>query len=743
LQDAGVVSKDDPWVKLYGWKWYVPLKSAKKTDTPFWGIAQNGNLSLARLNSTMAAMEGRSTFSESPVFRLYADTAQAGNAHANATLGDALYNLVSDKKARKALGADIETWEGTPHDGYKNANTGEYTESLKMEPNQVLVHDGRTHYVITFPKDSQMARGLWKMNNIAAPDPLGRQVGKATNAIARIQTTLSPVWQTFTAYARDMTYVPAVLATTRFDNPLEAVPFFAHYGVNALKSIAALRQIAPALKSDHLALERMAKADPNSWAAWTLRYMRLGGNNEFVGGFNTNDIQDRLGTGGFNNIPRSADGVWDATKLGWNTVLKYTNRYADFVTQIPRVAAFRTLVEQGIDERDAAAEARRVLDYGESGVQGRRINAYKAFFRVAATGVDAMRRSFVKPTGGYDFPKMAKWLGFYSMLGAAGYMTSSMMLGQDEDGKDNIAKMLPETIATRVLFPIGDQVAGWQMGLGLPQIMMAPGALMAAVAAGHVSPEDAADTYAKLVARNSAVETGGSVDHTPLGFLGSLAKGAITPTVVQPLEDIANNVNHWGVPIHGDARKGHFAADSGRKSTPDVFKEQAQWLNSLTNGTIDFYPEDIQYMVRNYGGQWAGTLISQLESQSMTPKTALPIPGLVKDQDFYQQRQLYDTLGQLDNANKRYNAIVDHAVSSGMSPEQAKQQADLTVARDPDMQKQRQLYSVLQSAAGQRAQEMKALQANKFISPTGRELQMKQIDSKLRRTLDSVTDKMP
>ena len=166
------------------------------------------------------------------------------------------------------------------------------------------------------------------------------------------------------------------------------------------------------------------------------------------------------------------------------------------------------------------------------------------------------------------------------------------------------------------------------------------------------------------------------------------------------------------------------------------------WLNRTTNGAVDIAPEEIQYLTKQYGGQYATTLITQMQNDSLEKHTGLPIPGLVHDQDFYQQRELYDTLGQLDNANKRYNAVMDHAKENGATDQQARAQAEQMLLANPELRQQRQLYAQLASAASARAAAMKQLRDNKFLSPTGRELKMKQIDSTLRQTLDTVTNRM-
>lgn len=742
LTEAGLVDKDDPWTKLYGWDWYVPLKGSAYGGGPDnnFDLIPSKRIALGRLNQQMNVMDGRSSFAERPFSRLFVDMARAGERQANSQLLDKVYNLAVDHGDK--IGAKIETFTGRPKDGYKNTRTGEEVERLKAPASGVIVNDGDTHYVITLPKDSQLVRGLVQMNNVERPNALEKQISKGTNVLARLYTTIHPAWQTFSGFIRDLTYIPITLGASKYTNPFEAIPLWAKYSGNVLQAYKALPTLVPHLLGQSNKLRQMGAADPNSWAGWTRRYEEAGGANQFTKGFDVAGTENLL-KGKLKDI----DGVLDAGKWTWNKALEYSGNYANFLEGIGRVAMFKTLVETGHTETDAAVQVRKLLDYSQSGIKGRRINSWLAFFRVGMTGADAMRRAFTKPTGGLDYKKMAAWQGFMGALGSVGYMAASAMLGQDEDGKDVISKIDPSQLTQKILFPLGGKVAGVNLGLGLPQVLMAPGILAAAVAAGHLKTEDAVKAYADTLARNGPITPAGTKGHTPTDLAASYALG-FTPTLIRPLVDIERNTTTFNSSIHNDTDGKKYASDSGRAGTPQEFKDMAEWLHDATDGKIDYHPEDIRYMIQSYGGQWATDFtklaLSNPDQSAGAPEEPNRLAGkLFVDTSHYMQNEMYDTLGQLQDSKRRYASLVTRATEDGASPAQAKSQADAAVAKDPQFKAELQAFSTLDKARTAYTAQINALRSNKLISDTRKQLVRKQLDSQMRIQIEKAQNSIP
>ena len=761
LIEAGRFAEDDPYKDYYGWKWYVPLKGSAYNgrDDGNFDLVPTKNIGLRILNSQIKTMEGRKGFAEQPFVRMFVDMARAGSDAAASKVRTAAYHNQLDvlekfngeleaasgdaakaevRRKYEGLVGEIHTFDGGPKDGYTNTQTGDHVDRLKAPLNGVIVNDGDTHYVLTFPKNSQLRRGLTLMDAVEQPSDnlFPRIVAKSTNVLARLYTTIDPGWQTFKGFVRDLTYVPITVGAKMHDNPLAATPLWTAYAGNVIQAYRAAPTFWAHLKGDVGALRRMAADNPGSWAALTDRYEAAGGGNDFTKGFDIPGME-RIMQARFKDI----NGVLDATKWGGNKILEYTGNYANFLESVGRVAMFKTLTEMGHTDRAAALEVRKALDYSKSGIKGRRINSWLAFFRVGMTGADAMRRAFTKPTGGFDYVKAAKWQSFMAALGYIGTLGMSAVIGKDDDGVDKLAKVAPGLLTQKLMFPMPDgRIAGMDLGLGLPQVLLAPGILSAAASLGYISNEKAAKTYLDTLARNGPITPAGMKSNTTAGLFTSYVLG-FTPTVVRPLVDVDRNVNVFDSPIHRDEDTNKYASDSGRPNTPQEFKEMAQWLRQASGGLMDYHPEDIRYLIQSYGGQLGTGLVKFATSNPDVAAGAPPTPSRMASRVFvdtshYMQNQLYDTLDKLRDSRRRYNSIVARAKDDGASDAQAKAQADKIISRDSQFKEEMQAYRTLDGARKAYAKKVTELRNNKLLSDTRKQLMRKRLDSQLREVIE-------
>jgi hypothetical protein len=104
----------------------------------------------------------------------------------------------------------------------------------------------------------------------------------------------------------------------------------------------------------------------------------------------------------------------------------------------------------------------------------------------------------------------------------------------------------------------------------------------------------------------------------PLGFVGSVGKvddldefgslmlGNIAPSIAEPVVQYATNTNHFGAPLYLEdnplIRPAAPDATRAKRSTSQVYREIAEWMNEATggsmyrSGTIDVSPDGMQYM---------------------------------------------------------------------------------------------------------------------------------------------------
>lgn len=744
LLKSGDLAKDDPYVKLYDWKWYVPQKGSPfsdKVDSNF-DLIPDRNISIARLNKQFAVMKGRKSLTDKPYFRLLVDLARSADRVGHKEVMDKLYNLLTTEGANgqlalKKFGASIEVWHGYLKKGYTNAK-GKHVDRLKAPANGIIINDGGTHYVVTLPHNSNLLRGLIQMDNIKSPkNKYVRGVSKVTNTLARLYTTLDPRWVATVGFARDITYVPLTMAATRFDNPIKAIPFIASYIPEIMGAYKALPTILPQIVGNQAAVRAAAEANPNGWAAMTLRYQAAGGSNYFTRGFDIGGVEKEL-------LSRYHDtnGVVDLTKYGAKKVMDYTGNFANSLELLTRVAMFKQLIKEGMSDTEAGTQVRKIMDYEQSGTHGRLINAWTAFFRVGMTGTDAFRRAFTKKGGGLDYAKFGKWQLFMGTLGYLLYLGSMQLMGKDDDGKYKIQKINPNQLTSKAFFPVGDKIGSINLGLGIPQVLLAPGILAAALEQGHIDGRTAIKSYFDMLERNGPTSPGGAIGNNPADYVASAFFGVV-PTALRPIIDTSRNTSAFSSPIHTqDPDRNKYNSDQGYPNTPKAYKEIATWIREHTGGAVDIFPEDIKYWVEGYGGspvtdftKWA------FESGNVAAGGQAPMGRLAGsffvDTSHYMSRDLFDALDTLAESGKRYNHLVSNAMhNNGLSRDQAKAKVSEVTNRDPAFAKRLQAYKDLLKAHKDYNAKVNSLRDNKLMSDTRKQLVRKQYDSQLRKSIE-------
>lgn len=756
LVEAGYFPEDDPWTAFYGWKWYVPLKGVASEANDI--VSQNAfdmipqdKLSLARLSKQIKAMEGRTTFGQRPFERLFVDMARAGERSAHREFAHSLYELVTDNPS---LGADIKVYKGTPRNGYvdplEDIEDGDEPTVFSSVPKPrngqgFIFNDGDTHYVITLPRNSQLLRGLILSNNVnRPPEWIKKYIAAPTNVIARAHTTLSPFWQTGVGFVRDLTTLPTTIAVENFDNPLDSVSFFARYGTEVLGLYRAAPVFWESLQGDVNALTRRAEEEPESYAGWLRRWEVAGGANDFTQAFSLEGVSEV-----FKGTLDQVDGVWDATKYGYKWVEKYTGNYANFLESASRVAAFKTLNRMYPEKSDKeiAVMVRRVLDYQQTGLWGRNINSVIAFYRVGMTGMDTIRRSFTKSTGEINKTKLALWTSTLSGISAFMYFAIGSMMGDDDEGVKKMHKMRAASLTQKMFAPLGDSVVGLNIGLGVPQLLMAPGILAAAVSDGHLTMEQAAAELYATVIRNGPIRLQGVKDPTPTNWIANTLQGML-PTLVSPLFALDENVDVFGRPIHvSHEQAGLPHPEQGRASTPKEFATVARVLYDITGGLVNYYPEDIKYIATNYGGQNVADLIKttiDLDAKNNIgiEATYNPVTSRfeVKDEDYYDQDRMYALLDEASESTARYKTIVHRAKEAGLSEFAAKQLGNKFLREHPEEKKVIDAAKKLTKLRNDRSEAVRKLSRDRVTSVARKQALRKEWDSKMRAASNELDD---
>lgn len=744
LQQAGYYTSVDQWKTFYGFDWYVPLKGTaydSNEDTHVDSDIDEGQLSLSAISRQIKLMEGRRTFAELPFNRLFVDLLRAGERAANTNFTRRLYQYVSDNKA--IIKPKITTYIGSPKQGYTTKKGGKTTfvDTLRRPKNGFIFNDGDVHYVVELPASSQLLRGLEQLRSTYIPgqkfdglkgvasEALGR-LGTVTSTMGKLYTTVDPVWQTSVAFIRATNGLPMVAAIREYGNPAQAGAFVARYGVNLVRNLSAAKSVWAQVAGKGDRIRDLARQSPDSFVGWLERYRDAGGSNEFTEGFDVNKVHDVFAA---SIKERQVDGLRGLHNMTTGKYLKLSANYAALLENIPRVAVFQSFVEGGMSDQEAAIKTRQILDYQQTGKYGRGINAWLAFFRVGATGLDSMRQAFTTPTGKVDINKLMNWGGSMAALGAVGYMMTAALLGDDENGEERIKKFKLNTLTQKIVLPWGDDTFGVSIELGLPQLLLGVGTIGAAFASGHVSMKEASEATYELFSRNGPVRPAGlKRDSGFPGFISSWIY-AFVPTPFQPITAMERNVDAFGSPIHNEfAKKDKFASDQGKSSTPVQYKEFAKWIRE--NVGVDAYPESYRHLATSYGGQVVGAVLRTTIQEWSRGDIGLEQSAVrtfsrmgVRDEDFYLVDRLHESLDSLRDAERKYQSI---------KTEDGQPAADRALRADANLRARRMAYKRLDSALDKYYKDLNALRQNRLISVERKRLQKKKLDSALRQSLE-------
>jgi hypothetical protein len=678
MEASGRISPTDPWVKARGWKWYFPLKGdAKVAD--FAADADYGSYKgTIRPFKTrgLETMEGRTTRAASVAEQLITDMNQEGEKRAEGEFKAALFAFYESNK--DLMGASkLTVIKGTPKQGFtktvykKNAQGKRVAVEVSVPAKNVFVepasgfvfHNGDTHLRVELDPSNEIAgqldRGIKGFRNVHSPKhPALKAMGAVTNFMARTYTTYSPEWQFFVGFARDLNYIPTTLAVELFDSPLEAGKFARGYAKRVFANTAGTFNLARTLKElggrKDLLSKRLAD---DKFLQQLHAYRAAGGSTEFAQSLNPEIAYSLL----FGKAERR--GLKSVPGKVYGKLNDLTSNWAQLLENKGRVAAFTTLVEDlGMDPKEAAARVKGVMDFGQSGEYGRMVNAWLAFYRVGATGTDVMRRAFTTPTGTADWPKLAKWSTFFAGLGAAAYMLAAAALGDDEDGVPRIKKYDINTLTAKLVLP-GENTTGYAIGLGLPQLLLAPGIIGAALTNEHVDGTEATNAMYEVLTRNAPLQPAGWAEGTgPQGFVNSWMQGVLVPTAGRPLMETTTNTNAFDAAIHTTFKNPKkFRSEQGMGVTPKEWKEAAIFLRESTG--IDMYPEDIRHMSKGYLGQALSTVMRHVADNENAENAGLdsqPVRGALRlklvDEDFYYNRELKKALKALNNTKNRQDA---------------------------------------------------------------------------------------
>lgn len=438
-----------------------------------------------------------------------------------------------------------------------------------LAPNVLTVkRDGKEVHIQL--EDEQLARSL---KNLGAEDSgaIVRTMGKLTRALSFLSTSANPEFL-ISNFARDLQEAGINLAGEQ--------------GAAMAKKV--MKNVPKALRGAYRAIRKGDTTDP--WAKH-FREMRAAGG--LVGHLDSQSIEKQAGRleGMLKDLDPSKPRKVLIALRGIGHLIQDSNTVVESGVRLSAYVAAR---KAGMSIARAAELAKNLtVNFNRRGELGPVMNSLYMFFNAGIQGTTRMIQAL-------GHPRTQKIVGGIVGLGVLLEILNQSMSGSGDDDKKYY-----------------DQIPTWVKDHNL--ILMMPDGkhyAMLPLPYGYNTFHALGRNVGSLFFGAKPIDAAGAILHAgldafnPLGGAGSVLQ-AISPTLLDPLVQQAENLTHFGTPIKpGQSPFGPPKPESTLywNSVNPVAKDVATWLNDATGGSpvrpgaIDFSPEILQHWTEFMAG---------------------------------------------------------------------------------------------------------------------------------------------
>lgn len=536
------------WVKEFG-KDYAPHRTVFEPDASFTRRKARG---VGVSGPESHRMKGRRTRADNPWIQHVMQAREAAVRAKRNEVGRVLFDLVG--RTQNEMG---DLWR-------IEVDEEHITDEEKREGRAIsLKIAGKPAWVVV--GDQSLARALSAID-----------VKQAPMRMELMQKMLATLRKLFT------TWNPDFLVTNPFrDVQGASAKVGLRYGKKAGAKV--VLNYVPAAK----AAFRVFK-DPSAKGYWEDAYRRARKAGAIVNWHNLGTFQETLD---------KAQLAFEKNPTDRNAIAKIFEGLED-VMQVTeagtRVASFMAVVEQGKSDLEAAQAARNAsVDFNRRGTLGPLLSSAFLFINANIQGKADMVRAL-----GRNPVRGAQLAGGLIALGFLRSTLSYMVGGDDDSGVPKWDTTSAYDKLSRVGFMYNGRFYGIPSGWGLGMFMLLGDSAAAAIF-GERKRQIVPDLMGQALSSISPIPSA-----TPLQ--------AITPTLLRPLAEIAENKNFAGAPIMPErnpfSKTDQPDSQLAFRTTPQFFKTVAEALNKISGGDkyeaglIDISPETIQHWMQFAGG---------------------------------------------------------------------------------------------------------------------------------------------
>ncbi|HIB1507713.1 TPA: LPD38 domain-containing protein [Salmonella enterica subsp. enterica serovar Muenchen] len=671
LEKEGVV---DAWQNAY--KHYVPLKGQDADGA----LPRTGRGYVVSGKESKMAM-GRNSKAQSPSTQAIQDLTESLIRNRKNEVGNAFLKLVQDNP-------DKDYWQVFTDDKPDTTRrivekndpvTGETIRQVEEMPVPMALmadryfptkKDGKTYYIKLH--DDRLAKAMKNMG----PETTGtvlRAFGSINRFLSSVNTMYNPAFLV-TNFGRDLqTAIMSIYGEQgRSDGLLVG---------KKMSALSVVRDSGIAMKAVYDSLRgNQRNGKTGEWQKLWKEFVEDGAK---TGWFRINDLEGRMKE--MDRLVAQAKGGWQGQSIqSWHAFFKLVEDGNNAVENALRLSAYKHGRDAGMSRQQAASLAKNLtVNFNRRGEMGTVLNSLYMFANASIQGTANMIRALGRLDGEGPLLQRLRWsnlnrtqkLSLAAM--GAGYLLGSLNragAGQDDDGVnwyDKVPDYVKEhnLVIMKSLFG-GRQGEYWTFPLPYGYNMFyLLGGTIEGVGSGGIKPVKAAGNI--IGGALGAFNPLGSEDSETLS--GTLLKN-LSPTLPRPFIDYVMNENFMGTQIRRqNAPWGTPKPDStlGRRSTPEVYKSFANWLNTTTGGSqyrsgaIDINPDSMKYWI-DYISGGTGRFIGQtVDAAAKTyngidiPAQQVPFLGKLSGQvmPYADQQKMYDRIDELSQYNAELKSL--------------------------------------------------------------------------------------
>ncbi|MDJ7441713.1 LPD5 domain-containing protein [Salmonella enterica] len=671
LEKEGVV---DAWQNAY--KHYVPLKGQDADGA----VPRTGRGYVISGKESKMAM-GRNSRAQSPSTQAIQDLTESLIRNRKNEVGNAFLKLVQDNP-------DKDYWQVFTDDKPDTTRrivekndpvTGETIRQVEEMPVAMALmsdryfptkKDGKTYYIKLH--DDRLAKAMKNMG----PETTGtvlRAFGSINRFLSSVNTMYNPAFLV-TNFGRDLqTAIMSIYGEQgRSDGLLVG---------KKMSALNVVRDSGIAMKAVYDSLRgNQRNGKTGEWQKLWKEFVEDGAK---TGWFRINDLEGRMKE--MDRLVAQAKGGWQGQSIQtWHAFFKLVEDGNNAVENALRLSAYKHGRDAGMSRQQAASLAKNLtVNFNRRGELGTVLNSLYMFANASIQGTANMIRALGRLDGEGPLLQRLRWsnlnrtqkLSLAAM--GAGYLLASLNragAGQDDDGVnwyDKVPDYVKEhnLVIMKSLFG-GKQGEYWTFPLPYGYNMFyLLGGTIEGVGSGGIKPVKAAGNI--IGGALGAFNPLGSEDSETLS--GTLLKN-LSPTLPRPFIDYVMNENFMGTQIRRqNAPWGTPKPDStlGRRSTPEVYKSFANWLNTTTGGSqyrsgaIDINPDSMKYWI-DYISGGTGRFIGQtVDAVAKTyngidiPDQQVPFLGKLSGQvmPYADQQKMYDHIDELSQYNAELKSL--------------------------------------------------------------------------------------